>query len=64
MKQKTLRSLSKRIKITGTGKYIQNKGGKRHLLASKTRKRKRMLSKPTVVHKTVAKRIKRLLPYG
>jgi len=64
MKRKTLRALAKRIKITGTGKYVYHRGGKRHLLSSKTRKRKRMLSKPVVVHKTVAKKLQQLLPYG
>lgn len=64
MKRKTLRALAKRIKITGKGKYVYHRGGKRHLLSSKTRKRKRMLSKPVVVHKTVAKKLQQLLPYG
>ncbi|MDH5684100.1 MAG: 50S ribosomal protein L35 [bacterium] len=63
MKIKTLRSLSKRIKITGTGKYVRHKAGKRHILSSKSRKRKRQLSKPVVVNKTVTSKMKRLLPY-
>lgn len=64
MKYKTLRSLKKRVKVSGKGKYLRRQAGKRHLLSSKSRKRKRLLSKPTVVHKTIARKLKRLLPYG
>ncbi|MEO0069862.1 MAG: 50S ribosomal protein L35 [candidate division WOR-3 bacterium] len=64
MKRKTLKALKKRIKITGQGKYIRRKAGKSHLLSSKSRKRKRALSKPTLVDKAVVKKVERLLPYG
>jgi large subunit ribosomal protein L35 len=40
MKLKTLSSAKKRVKITGTGKYILDKTAKRHLLKNKTAKAK------------------------
>uniref|UniRef100_A0A7C6E979 Large ribosomal subunit protein bL35 n=1 Tax=candidate division WOR-3 bacterium TaxID=2052148 RepID=A0A7C6E979_UNCW3 len=61
MKQKTLKALKKRIKITGSGKYSRHQAGMRHLLSSKRRKRKRMLKKRVLVHKSMVKKMKRLL---
>ncbi len=40
MKLKTLSSAKKRVKITGTGKYIVDKTAKRHLLKDKSSKAK------------------------
>ena len=39
-KVKTLSSAKKRVKITGTGKYIVGKIGKRHLLKDKSSRAK------------------------
>ncbi len=39
LKVKTNRSVAKRFKITGSGKILHKKSGKRHLLVKKTRKR-------------------------
>ena len=36
---KTRKSVSKRFKITGTGKILRRRQGKRHLLQNKNRKR-------------------------
>lgn len=62
MKQKSLSSLKKRIKITAHGKFSRRKAGKRHLLSSKSRKRKRSLSHSSIVDKTFVKKMRRLLP--
>jgi large subunit ribosomal protein L35 len=62
MKAKTLSSLKKRLKITATGKYLRRKAGKSHLLSSKNRRRKRNLSRPTVVSKSFSKKFRALLP--
>merc|ERR1711957_186592 len=43
-KQKTLPSLKKRFKLTGTGHLKRCKAGKRHLAANKSRKRINSLS--------------------
>ncbi|MEO0076029.1 MAG: 50S ribosomal protein L35 [candidate division WOR-3 bacterium] len=62
MKQKSLSSLKKRIKVTAKGHYKRSKAGRKHLLSSKSRARKRALSKATLVDKTFTKKIRRLLP--
>ena len=38
---KTRKAVAKRFKITGSGKIVRNRPGKRHLLASKNAKRRR-----------------------
>jgi len=48
-KSKTRSSVAKRFKVTGTGKILRRKQGKRHILQKKNRKRKRMLGKATLV---------------
>ncbi len=63
-KSKTKKSAAKRFKITGSGKVRRHKAYKSHLLGGKTRKRKRNLRKPGMVHKTEQKKVKRMLPYG
>jgi len=40
-KAKTRKSVAKRFKVTGTGKVLRRKQGKRHILQKKNRKRKR-----------------------
>lgn len=56
-KQKTRKSVAKRFKATGTGKYKYKAAGRRHLAASKTTKRKRQLRKESVVSKTDMNRV-------
>lgn len=48
-KQKTNRSVRKRIKITKNGKLKRSKAFRRHLLAGRSRKRKRKLRQPGFV---------------
>ena len=62
-KLKTKKALKKRIKITKKKKALRSKAGRRHLLSSKTTKRKRNLRKKSVVSKTEKKMIKKALPY-
>ncbi len=65
-KMKTHRATAKRVKITATGKVKRSQTNKRHLLNSnaKTSKRKARLRKATLVDKTMAANVKRMLPYG
>ncbi|MGL4392348.1 MAG: 50S ribosomal protein L35 [Fusobacteriaceae bacterium] len=63
-KMKTHRGAKKRIKVTGTGKFIIKHSGKSHILTKKTKKRKVNLGKDAVVPKTLEKHMKALLPYG
>ncbi len=48
-KNKTNKSVKKRIKVTGTGKLKYAKVGRRHLNAHMNTKRKRNLRKPGVI---------------
>ena len=63
MKAKSHSGASKRFHKTGTGKFVRKKAGKRHILTSKNRVRKRRLSGSVVVDPTKAAALARLLPY-
>jgi large subunit ribosomal protein L35 len=63
MKAKSHSGASKRFQKTGTGKFVRKKAGKRHILTSKKRDRKRRLSGSVVVDETKVGALKRLLPY-
>lgn len=63
-RRKTKKSVSKRFKITGTGKIMRAKAGRRHLATKKSAKRKRQLAKPGQVHKTMIPRIMECLPFA
>ena len=62
-KLKTHKGVKKRFRKTGTGKLMRNKANKRHILTSKSRNRKRRLSKSTPVAPGDVYRIAALLPY-
>ena len=64
MKLKTHSGTSKRVRRTGTGKLVRQKGGKRHLLTGKARDRKRRLSGTEQVPSTMTSAVNRLLPNG
>jgi len=49
LKAKTHKGLSKRVKITGTGKLVRGQGGTSHLLSGKSAKRRRNLRKTTTI---------------
>jgi len=60
---KTRKSITKRFKITKTGKILRRLTGQDHFLAKKTGKRKRAGRKWVEVSKPEAKKIRRLLSY-
>lgn len=62
-RRKTKKSAVKRFKVTATGKILRMKAGKRHLAASKNRKRKRFLGKKGLVDSTMVKKILETLPF-
>lgn len=62
-KLKTHRGAAKRLKVTGTGKFMKRSGYKSHLLTGKPARRTRRLRKPSIVSKSERERMKRLLPY-
>ena len=62
-KLKTHRGAAKRFKKTGTGKFRRASAFKRHILTSKSTKRKRALRGSTEVSERDTDRLKRMLPY-
>jgi large subunit ribosomal protein L35 len=60
-KLKTNRGARKRFKVTGKGKILRSHAYAAHILTSKTRKRKRRLSKSTLVSAEDKGRIRRML---
>ena len=63
MKLKTHRGAAKRFKKTATGKFRRAQSFKRHILTSKTTKRKRGLRKSVVVAEQDQAKLERMLPY-
>ena len=59
-KMKTKKSIKKRVKVTGTGKLMRCKQGRRHILTKKTSKRKRHLKKQALMDESFTKKYKRL----
>jgi large subunit ribosomal protein L35 len=62
-KQKTNKSAAKRFRVTRRGKVMRHMAGSGHLLAKKSRKRKRNLRRVKSCQPMDAKRMKRLLGY-
>jgi len=63
-RRKTKKAVAKRFKVTGTGKVLRSNAGRRHLLQSKSAKRKRQLAKSSLVDTTDLARIKENLPFA
>lgn len=63
-KMKTNKAAAKRFRITKKGKVKKAKSFKGHLLALKSKKRKRALRKANYCFKAEARIIKKLMPYG
>ncbi len=62
-KLKTHRGAAKRFKISGSGKMMMRRAGKRHLLTKKSTRRKRGYAVPIEANKSELQGIRRLLPY-
>jgi large subunit ribosomal protein L35 len=62
-KLKSHRGAAKRFKKTATGKILRSSAFKRHLLSSKTTKRKRHLKGTTVLSPHDQAKVERMLPY-
>ena len=61
---KTKKSVAKRFKITATGKVLRTSAGRRHLMQTKTPKRRRGLRGAEGVHQTDEYRIQQNLPFS
>jgi large subunit ribosomal protein L35 len=62
-KLKTHSGAAKRFKKTGTGKIKRGHAFVRHILTSKTTKKKRHLDRDTIMDKADEKKVKRMIPY-
>ncbi len=63
MKLKSHRGAAKRFKKTASGKFKRGQSFKRHILTSKTTKRKRALRKSALVSEQDQAKLERMLPY-
>ena len=63
-KVKTHRGAAKRFRKTAQGKFVRQHAFARHILTSKTRKRKRKLGQSDVVDPSDSGRVRRMLPYA
>jgi len=61
---KTRKAVAKRFKISGTGKAMRLRAGKRHLMATKNAKRRRTLGTVQQVDPTDTYRITQNLPFS
>ncbi len=64
LKMKTHSGAKKRFTRTGTGKFVFQKGGRRHLLRKKDSARLRRLRRKGVIASSLEKRMNTLLPYA
>lgn len=62
-KQKTKKAVSKRMKLTKSGKVLRRHMGARHLLSAKSSKRRRQLRRSTVAEGQIAKNMAALLDH-
>ena len=63
-KQKTNKSVAKRVKVTGSGKLTRYSPGAGHLKSRKSNKRLRRFRKDKAFDTTFAKHAKRMLGLG
>ncbi len=60
-KMKTKKALKARFKVTGTGKVLRGKQGRRHILTKKPSKKKRNLRQPGLLSEAFSKKYKKLM---
>lgn len=61
---KTKRALRGRVKVTGTGKLVRFRAGRRHLLVRKDAKMRRQARRPVAITGGIAKNYLELLSPG
>jgi large subunit ribosomal protein L35 len=62
-KIKTVKSVKSRIRVTGTGKLLAFRAGRRHLLGGKRAKIKRHLRRPRTLSARDVRQTRALIPY-
>ncbi len=60
-KQKTRKSITKRFRITKSGKVLRRQGFRRHLNVKKSSKKKRRLKRVVETKKTYARKIRKVM---
>ena len=60
-KQKTHKGLSKRVKVTGSGKVKRNRTGGGHLMSTKNAKRRRRINSSSIISGVMARTTRRQL---
>ena len=63
-KLKTVKGVKARLKVTGRGKLLGFRPGRRHLLGGKRSKIKRQLRRPQTVSRAEERTIRSLMPYA
>lgn len=63
-KLKTHKGAAKRFKVSASGKVMRGHAFARHILTSKSRKRKNKLHETVVADKSNQPALKRMLPYA
>ena len=63
-KLKTHKAMAKRVKVTGSGKFLRRKIAINHLRRNKSPRAVRSMDKYFPLATSNARRMKRLLPYG
>lgn len=64
VKMKTNKAVAARFKLTGTGKLLRCRPGRRHKLTKKSSRRKRNLEKKLLVDKGQTNMYKRMMGVG
>jgi len=62
--QKTKKSIAKRFKVTGTGKLMRRKPGKRHMMRKKNTRQLRRMGQDQPVAKAISRGLKRAMAPG
>ena len=63
-KLKTHKGAQKRFRLSASGKVKRGHAFARHILTSKTSKRKRKLDKDVILSPNDEKEVRKMLPYG
>ena len=63
-KLKTHKGVAKRFKVTGTGKLMYARAGRRHLLTGKSARKMRKLRRAAEVAQVEQEKLRRLIPYS
>lgn len=63
-KMKTRKCVAKRFKVTGSGKVMRRRPGRKHLMRKKNSKRKRHLALEATLESGDHRRMKLALPYA